>query len=75
MKGKIIHNLSYRSDLFGRYGLFPPDLPLGEDTVFNRRLMLEMSLCCSILESALAISIRARCGIFWNIITATENIS
>jgi len=40
MKGKIIHNLSYRRDLFERYGLFPPDLPLGEDTVLNRRLML-----------------------------------
>lgn len=40
MKGKLIHNLSYRSDLFSRYGSFPPDLPLGEDTVFNRRLML-----------------------------------
>jgi glycosyltransferase involved in cell wall biosynthesis len=40
MKGKLIHNLSYRSDLFNRYGVFPPDLPLGEDTVFNRRLML-----------------------------------
>lgn len=40
MKGKIIHNLSYRSELFSRYGSFPPDLPLGEDTVFNRRLML-----------------------------------
>ncbi len=40
MKGKIIHNLSYRSELFGRYGSFPPDLPLGEDTVFNRRIML-----------------------------------
>lgn len=40
MKGKVIHNLSYQSDLFGRYGWFPPDLPLGEDTVFNRRLML-----------------------------------
>ena len=40
MKGKVIHNLSYRSELFDRYGDFPPDLPLGEDTVFNRRLML-----------------------------------
>ena len=40
MKGKVIHNLSYHSELFSRYGSFPPDLPLGEDTVFNRRLML-----------------------------------
>ena len=42
MKGKIIHNLSYLSELFGLYGAFPPDLPLGEDTVFNRRLMLHV---------------------------------
>ena len=40
MKGKVIHNLSYQRDLFRRHGSFPPDLPLGEDTVFNRRLML-----------------------------------
>lgn len=40
IRGKIIHNLSYRRELFDRYGLFPPDLPLGEDTVFNRKLMV-----------------------------------
>jgi glycosyltransferase involved in cell wall biosynthesis len=40
IKGKVIHNLSYRRELFTRYGGFPADLPLGEDTVFNRRLML-----------------------------------
>ena len=41
IKGKIIHNLSYDIELFRSYGLFPPDLPLGEDTVFNRKLMLK----------------------------------
>lgn len=40
ISGKVIHNLSYRRELFARYGWFPADLPLGEDTVFNRRLML-----------------------------------
>lgn len=40
IKGKIIHNLSYQRELFDRYGLFDPSLPLGEDTVFNRQMML-----------------------------------
>jgi glycosyltransferase involved in cell wall biosynthesis len=40
VKGKIIHNLSYRRALFERYGLYRTDLSLGEDTIFNRRLML-----------------------------------
>jgi len=38
--GKIIHNLSYRREVFDRYGLFDPSLPMGEDTVFNRQMML-----------------------------------
>lgn len=40
IKGKIIHNLSYRKEVFDRYGFFPSYLPLGEDTIFNRQMML-----------------------------------
>jgi glycosyltransferase involved in cell wall biosynthesis len=40
IKGKLIHNLSYKRELFQRHGLFPPHLRMGEDTVFNRRMML-----------------------------------
>lgn len=40
IKDKLIHNLSYKRETFRRYGLFPTHLQLGEDTVFNRRLML-----------------------------------
>lgn len=40
IKGKIIHNLSYRKEVFDRYGFFHSNLPLGEDTVFNRQMAL-----------------------------------
>ena len=40
IKGKLIHNLSYKREMFHRYGLFPAHLRLGEDTAFNRRMML-----------------------------------
>jgi mycofactocin glycosyltransferase len=48
IKDKLIHNLSYKRELFDRHGLFPMDLRLGEDTVFNRRLMLSRE--CVIFE-------------------------
>jgi glycosyltransferase involved in cell wall biosynthesis len=40
IKGKIIHNLSYCREVFDRCGLFDPSLPMGEDTVFNRQMVL-----------------------------------
>ena len=40
IKDKVIHNLSYKREIFARLGLFPTHLEVGEDTVFNRRMML-----------------------------------
>ena len=40
IKGKMIHNMSYKREIFARFGLFPTHLEVGEDTVFNRQLML-----------------------------------
>lgn len=40
IKRKIIHNLSYRREVFDRFGAFPIDVALGEDTIFNRKLTL-----------------------------------